>query len=77
MKINLIDFDNFRVSNKWTQIVELDPNFVFTLALRILAPTSTVATTSITSKLANIFKKGIKRDPVLFTVLKEDNQWDS
>ena len=32
---------------------------------------------SITSKLANIFKKGIKRDPVLFSVLKEDNQWDS
>ena len=54
-------------------MVELDPNFAFTSALRTPVPTSTVAATSITSKLANIFKKSIKRDLVLFAVSKEDN----
>ena len=33
-----------------------------------------ITTSSIASKLANVFKKGMKRDPILFLVLKEDNQ---
>ena len=50
-------------------MAELDSNFIFTLAFRSQAPTSTTTTTtttSIASKLANVFKKGIKRDPALF-----------
>ena len=53
------------------------PYFSFTLAFESLAPTITetaITTTSITSKLENVFKKGIKRDPAIFSVLKEDNQ---
>ena len=44
------------------------------------APTSTTlaaTTTSIFGELANAFKRGIKRDPILFSVLKEDKQWNS
>ena len=55
-------------------MVELDSNFEFTLAFGSLAPTSTtstITTTSITSKLTNVFKKGIKRDPIPFLVLKK------
>ena len=80
MKIDTIDFNSFRISNKWTQIAELDPNFTFSSAFRSLAPTSTATAataTSITSELANALKKGIKRDSTLFSVLKEDNQYDS
>ena len=58
-------------------MVELDFNFEFTLTFGSSVPTSTATTstaTFITSKSANIFKKGIKRDPTLFLVLKEDNQ---
>ena len=57
-------FDNFRISNKWTQIVELDSNFEFNLAFGSLVPTSTATTitaTFITSKLVNVFKKEIKK----------------
>ena len=57
-------------------MIELDLNFKFTLAFRSLASTSTITTitaTSITSKSANVLKKGIKRDPALFIVSKEDN----
>ena len=52
-------------------MVELDSNFAFNLAFRSLVPTSTATaatTTSIASKLVNILKKGIKRDPILFSV---------
>ena len=59
MKLNLMDFDNFRVSNKYTLIVELDPNFAFNLAFRSLASTSTTtaaAATSIASKPVNSLK---------------------
>ena len=67
-------FDNFRISNKWTQIVELDSNFAFNLAFRSLVPStaSAMTATSVASELVNAFKKGIKRDPTLFLVLKED-----
>ena len=56
-------------------MIELDPNAMFNLVFGSLAPTSTVTTvttTSITSKKVNIFKKRIKKNPTLFSVLKED-----
>ena len=75
VKINLTDYDNFRISNKQPQMVELDPNIAFNSAFRSPTPTSTATTAtsiSIASKLVSIFKKGMKRNPILFLVLKED-----
>ena len=78
MKIDPLDFDNFRISDKWTQMVELDPNIAFTTNFGPAMPTNAAsASANSTSKTAAAFKKGIKRDPSLFLVLKEDNQWDS
>ena len=67
MKIDPIGFDNFRISNKWTQLVDMDPN----AALPTMFGTSTSAAPSNTNgnyknKLPVIFKKGIKRDLSLF-----------
>ena len=71
LKIDGQEFDNFRISDKWTQMVELDPNVAFTTGFGTTGPTNTTTTTtSNTNKAAAAFKKGIKRDPALFSVLK-------
>ena len=76
LKIDPLEFDYFRISDKWIQIT--DPNIVVTFGLR---PSKSIAAATTTnqnsSKSATTFKKEIKRDPALFLVLKEDNQWDS
>ena len=59
-------------------MVELDPKVAFPIGYRGVEPANTATTTtSNTTKAVAAFKKGIKRDPALFLVLKEDNQWDS
>ena len=78
LKIDGLEFDNFRISDKWTQMVELDPNVVFSTGYGTIESTNAAtASTSNASKSAAAFKKGIKRDPSLFSVLKEDNKWYS
>ena len=68
-------FDNFGISDKQTQIVDLDPNVAFTTGFRVTVPTTVVTTsTTNTNKSTSIFEKGIKRDSVLFFVLKEENK---
>ena len=71
-------FDNFRTSNKWIQLVWIDPN----AALPIVFGTSTTAVSATTNanyknKLSEIFKKGILRNLSLFLVLKGNKDWDS
>ena len=78
MKIDPLDFDNFRISDEWTQMVELGPNATFGTNFGSTAPTTAASpSANSTTKAAAAFKRGIKRDPSLFLVLKEDNQWDS
>ena len=78
MKIDPAGFDEFRISDKWTQLVEMDPN----AALTVFSGTpstasSTTATTNNKNKPSEVFKKEIKRDPSLFSVLKGNKAWDS
>ena len=57
MKIDPLDFDNFRISDKWTQMVELDPNIAFTTNFGPVVPTTVVsASISSTSKTTAVFK---------------------
>ena len=55
-------------------MVELDPNIVFPSSYKAAESTNTATITNYyTNKTVAAFKKGIKRDPSLFVVLKEDN----
>ena len=40
MEIDPVDFDNFRISDKWTQMVELGPNVAFATNFGSAAPTT-------------------------------------
>ena len=61
-----------------TQIVELDSNIASHSGYRVAGSANTATTTtSNTNKTAAAFKKSMKRDVALLSVLKEDNQWDS
>ena len=78
LKIDPLEFDNFRISDEWTQMVEVDPNIAFTSGFGTAVSNAAAnATIFNSSKSATTFKKGVKRDPALFLVLKEDNQWAS
>ena len=59
-------------------MIELDPNVAFPSDYRVTGSTNiATTTTSNTNKIAAAFKKDIKRDLALFSVLNEDNQCDS
>ena len=75
MKIDPLDFNNFRISDELIQMVELDFNIVFSTYFRPAVSTTAAATPiSGASKTIASFKKGIKRYPSHFLVLKEDSQ---
>ena len=71
MKVDPIGFDNFRISDKWTQTVDMDLSAAITTFFGAsTTTTSTTTTANQKNKPSKIFKKGIKRDPSLFSVLK-------
>ena len=73
--IDGLEFDNFRISDKWTQLVEVDINVAFNNRFRSTAPNNEANTSAPNAiKTAAAFKKGIKRYSAIFAVLKEDNQ---
>ena len=71
MKVDPVGFNNFRVSDKWTQTVDMDPNAAFSTFFG--TPATAASTTSITNnknKPSETFKKRIRKDPSQFSVLK-------
>ena len=78
MKVDPIEFDNFRISDKWTQMVDLGTNVSSMAAFSPSSPSAPATTnTNNKNKPSEVFKKGIKRDPTLFSVLKGNKDWDS
>ena len=78
LKIDPEEFDNFRISDDWTKMVDQNQNVAVNTSLGSTASTNAAsASNNSNTKTAAAFKRGIKRDPSLFSVLKEDNKWDS
>ena len=67
MKINIIDFDNFRIRDKWIQTIEIDSNNMLMAFFGMLAAVAPeTASANCKNKLIAITKKGVKRDLSLF-----------
>ena len=78
MKVDPVGFDNFRISDKWTQTVDMDLSAAITTFFGAsTTTTSTTTTANQKNKPSEAFKKEMKRDPLLFSVLKGNKDWDS
>ncbi len=70
------DFDDFRTSHVGLALSEKSDAFSNSTPTPVIAPTPSPPTPK-QKDLLSEFKKGIKRDVLLFVVLKDLKQWDS
>ena len=70
------DFDDFRTSHAGLALSEKSDTFSISTPNPIIAPTLSPPAPK-QKDLLSKFRKGIKRDALLFVVLKDLKQWDS
>ena len=79
--IGPIRFGKHRISDKFTQILQLDPSIMltslFSSSTSTVASSATLSAVSNKNKLAEVFKKSIRQNSILFDATKENKNWYS